>query len=749
MKLSNKKIKYIKRNAPTKTPEDIASDLGISIKEVRHVLRGPADRSPKGEKQVIKGLDSTLRAGLAILTFLAPFMFLRGIYDYASLPKMFLIQVGVLLLFLIWLVRSLVNGKFLILKSPANLPILLFLLWSLISLTYAHNPYEGFLTWMHWAASVIMFFVVSNGVREEHHRLRLVAAVFLSGVLCSILGIAQYLFEIAWVPQSVSPAATFANKNMAVHFIILTLPLAFCFFLNSKNRILDWVLCTGAGLMVVFLIYSRTRAGWLALAAEVLFLSGLLVRERIKYGTGPYWSANRAVAAGFGLLLIVVMINLGPEGFKPGFGEAIDHASSITSYEDTSEEEESSYSSGALRLAIWRNTLEMIKDNFWVGLGLGNHQVFYPLYHRKAVEEKVFSENIQLRYVHNDFLQAFSELGIVGMILLAWLGFSWVKVALKLTASSHSRRIRLGGIGITVAIMGLLVNACFSFPLERAIPPFVLMTFMGLLFSSYEGENRRCYEIKSRPVMVASMAIVAIGLLWVVRFHNLGIKCDRHYLNIIRLEKSKNWEGVIAETRRAVAYNPHRVKALSPAGGAYLKTGKPRKAIKVLGKVIAAYPNDLNAHMNMGVAYGSIGEYASALDAYEKVLNISPLSSKAHNNRGTIYMKQGKMNKALEEFNSSIQLDPKNSSPHSNIGKIAMHDGHYPEAARAFERAVLLNPGSDVAQKNLGYVYFRFLNRKKEGLDHFRKALLINPRIEDAGKIRNLLKSMEKSGQGG
>ena len=39
MKLSNKKIKYIKRQASKKTPEEIAKDLRISLKDVQSVLR--------------------------------------------------------------------------------------------------------------------------------------------------------------------------------------------------------------------------------------------------------------------------------------------------------------------------------------------------------------------------------------------------------------------------------------------------------------------------------------------------------------------------------------------------------------------------------------------------------------------------------------------------------------------------------------------------------------------------------------
>ena len=132
----------------------------------------------------------------------------------------------------------------------------------------------------------------------------------------------------------------------------------------------------------------------------------------------------------------------------------------------------------------------MINDRPLLEFGLGNHKVFYPLYHRKAIEDDSFGEATQLRRVHNDFLQAFAETGMIGVLLLGWLGFVCIRMAWHLTSTRYSRDVRFWTIGITTGIVGLLVNACFSFPFQRAIPPFVLMILIGILGSFY-AENKR------------------------------------------------------------------------------------------------------------------------------------------------------------------------------------------------------------------------------------------------------------------
>lgn len=62
----------------------------------------------------------------------------------------------------------------------------------------------------------------------------------------------------------------------------------------------------------------------------------------------------------------------------------------------------------------------------------------------------------------------------------------------------------------------------------------------------------------------------------------------------------------------------------------------------------------------------------------------------------------------------------------------------YNEAAEALNKAIQLNPGWDKAHKILGIIYFRFLNKKKEGVHHLRKALKFNPKIEGGPEIQRM-----------
>lgn len=694
---------------------------------------------------MLSALDKIFHWGLVVISFLAPLIFLRGIYDFANLPQSAFIQIGVVFLLAVWLLRGSIRTKCFILKSPLNLPVLAFVLWALASTAYAHNKYEGFLAWRPWAASALMFFLVANDNTYEKRRLiHVLGALFVSASLCSLLGIAQHLLDFSWVPQTRPPAATFANRNMAAHFIVLTFPLAVGFIVNSKGRMLPLISAAAACLMLVFLLYTKARAAWLALGVEMLFLVVLLLRERIRSRDAPYWSRNKSLAVGLTLVVLFVMMNLGPKGFTWRVGELWRYTAAVTEYNvESSAAQDDARRSVPLRRAIWLNTIEMIKDRPWIGFGLGNHKVFYPLYHRKAIKEMVFSIESQLVQVHNDFLQAFAELGVVGMLLLSWIGFVWVKITMRLTSPRYSRDVRFWTLGITLGIVGLLVNALFSFPFQRAVPPFSCMIFLGVLGSFYAGDDPKFCSMGPRWAILCACTVVLVGLIWMVRFHYQGILCDRHLLRVAQLERSGDWRHLIAEAQKAYRSHPARTRTLSYAGRAYIETGDYQEGIEALLKVVAAYPNHMNALLNLGVAYDRVGDNENALKAYGKALLINPDDSKVRGRVANIYIRQQKPDKALEELTVAAELDPKNSVIQYNIGAVKMRNGRYQEAAAAFERVVQLNPQWALGHKNLGVIYLKFLNREEEGLEHLRKALELNPGMKDADRIREMIKPTE------
>lgn len=70
------------------------------------------------------------------------------------------------------------------------------------------------------------------------------------------------------------------------------------------------------------------------------------------------------------------------------------------------------------RIELIKASLQLIKENFWFGVGLNN---FIP---NLVKVSNTFVNAWELQPVHNIFLLVFSETGIVGLIIFCFLIFS-------------------------------------------------------------------------------------------------------------------------------------------------------------------------------------------------------------------------------------------------------------------------------------------------------------------------------------
>jgi len=225
------------------------------------------------------------------------------------------------------------------------------------------------------------------------------------------------------------------------------------------------------------------------------------------------------------------------------------------------------------------------------------------------------------------------------------------------------------------------------------------------------------------------------------------MKFEYHLPMVHFLEKKQRWGDVIAVGKKTYQYNHHRSRKLPLImGEAYNQMGNYSMSIEALQRAITYYPYCMNALLNIGAAYYKIGDDKRALEAFDTVLRIKPDYYKAHNNiaevynnEAKIYMKQKKFQKAYEKFKIAAKSTPRNSIIHFNMGIAAINMMQYEKGAEALNKAIQLNPGYDLAHKMLGIIYLRFLNKEKEGVYHLRKALEINPGIEDATQIKRML----------
>ncbi len=135
-----------------------------------------------------------------------------------------------------------------------------------------------------------------------------------------------------------------------------------------------------------------------------------------------------------------------------------------------------SHSLDDIRWIMYHNTQQMIADNPWWGVGLGNWASSFWQYMNEAIA------GINPVYLHSDPLQLLAEVGLLGMLpLLGLFVFSLgrsIAGIRRLTLAGHGNTAQLARlqIGLLAGILGMLTSSFVDFPLHI---PAILVFFAG------------------------------------------------------------------------------------------------------------------------------------------------------------------------------------------------------------------------------------------------------------------------------
>ena len=359
-------------------------------------------------------IDRLTEAGLLLIAFSIP------LWEA-------MIYVGMLLVLIGWIYKLARKKSKGVLRTPLDLPIIIFVIIGFIS-TFNSLILKQSLIAMPVVTVVIFlsYYLVFSNITDKKFLKKFVLAMILGGTIIAYFGIYERSME--GIKQSY---VTLINPNILAGYLILIIPIvsSLLFYApkGSKKALLAFSFIT----MVICLILTRSRAGWLALVGAMIFLVIIEKRKRL--------------AIGLTLVLIVVTSILIPS-VRTRLVTIFDLNSLVN--------EERIY--GA------KSALQMIKDYPLTGVGVNNFYHVYPQYQLPEARE-------HLIHAHNIFLQIGAEMGLFGLAVFLWLLIKVFKVGWKtLKKIKEGDYLRALVIGLLGSLVAFLVNQQFDYIWVRA-----------------------------------------------------------------------------------------------------------------------------------------------------------------------------------------------------------------------------------------------------------------------------------------
>lgn len=321
-------------------------------------------------------------------------------------------------------------------KTAINAPLLFFFVLTCISIIHSINYPDslkgGIFRLLEY---ILLLLIIVEELKDKNHLNKIILSITIGILLSSLDALWQVAtgkdFMRGYAPVVniglVRATASFKDSNLLGIYLSAFMPILLgltLYYFTNKKRIL-FILVTFIALVGIILTYSRPTL--LAMYLVLLFL-GIAKRNRILIG----------------LLILFMIISpfIIPKSVKNWAKEVEYNPLRFMCNDD--------------RIAVYRNSLNMIKAHPFIGLGPNTYMKNYKKY--KEFPEYRNIVTLDYMYAHNMYLQMAAEIGLIGLTIFIWLLFALLAEMRNIYRSLNDYYLKVVILSLSACVMAFLVN---------------------------------------------------------------------------------------------------------------------------------------------------------------------------------------------------------------------------------------------------------------------------------------------------
>jgi len=526
----------------------------------------------------------------------------------------------------------------------------IFLIYSVIGLLWSSNKIAAVNEIIQFFSYGVFLFLLINlyrGVKISYLLNLILSVMFLS----LILGAAQIykLPYVEFIEQFRPPSSFYGNRNFFGHILIMSLPILLYKILLEKNlwKVLLFLFFYG----LCFLVFLGINALQLNLTLIIIF-SGVLIYIIFDYLKDsqnsvllhtPFKLLKFSVILFFGISYLIVSsnllnLNLLPpkkadmlhvvdiprEKLKiysesPQFKKFRDETDFTERYDEIAPTFDNIHGG---RVSMWVNTIELIKDNFILGVGPAQWSEKYQRYANSAVDgSQLWNGKRRATHPHNQPLYVFSNYGLIGGVLfylfLLLITFRTVKAFLSPSAISYKYKffVFLGFVSyLSVSFVSKTLHVYSS----------TLLFFIIIAILLSDDSDLDLKKISKNTIKFVFLLITPLAIF--ISYHSINALYSDYLYRLIINKKSLDLPEIINESLNV---NPNNLEALNHYGIALMNKKRNKESLEVFSRIRKMKPYDTINLINLSNSYGNLGKVEDQIKVLEDILAIDPNEPRA------------------------------------------------------------------------------------------------------------------------
>ena len=403
-----------------------------------------------------------------------------------------------------------------IFKNKFVLVYLAYFIWALGSYFYAINGTEAIVCLARLVTTFILFINLSVLFYNKDMQIvfkQISFIITLVAILDFLIMAGVFFWFIRLMPYDSAVlklcGMSYGNKNITAASMLINIPFIIYYINQSKFK--GQVLGITSLILAIFSLFIlSTRSTFVGMflilliyMVYVLFIqqkpSFKLIVTKLSYFILPiifvYFTSN----------LFIDFVLKSKQQPTAGYGKVSKRIGDI------------SIEKGSDRLAFWKTGIDYAEKHLWLGGGYGNWKIASLPYEKERIADFVVPYHL-----HNDFIENFADLGLIGGILYLTLFVLAFLFFIKIWFNKKYEQHRFATTISFMAITCYFVDASLNFPVERPVMQVMFAFSAALLFSPISFINKKAAEDneaivpKVKPMgwmkfFIASLIVLLLG----------------------------------------------------------------------------------------------------------------------------------------------------------------------------------------------------------------------------------------------
>lgn len=593
---------------------------------------------------------------LKLLLIIVSLFVNKYLYDFRVNQKAILILFTVIL-FSIFLVKIINNKKYSLQRTKLDLPIILFSLVLILSLFISGTKTASLQDFMIFFSYILIFFLITNNLNKKVDFNSFIRLFFIISSLVSIYTIIQYYGFDPYLSDLYRLSSTIGQKNWISNYLAMIFPIVFSYFLlekAKKNKLKYFFLLS---ILYITLMICQSRGIWISISFTLILAIYIIFKFKLFkiFQENKRWLILLLIS-----FLIITAIYSTDNPLNKSAITVPQRALSTFDKQDPSIN---------TRLLIWKTTFEMIKDRPILGFGIGSFKANYLDYQAEILKDDPYyiKYSVKAGEAHNEYLQIWAELGIIGLGLFLLIFYFFYKTIIDFYNNNKNVKEKIITFGLVMGIICFLIHSLFTFPLHVPVLGITFFAIMGLTVvytrktNLYEIDSDNCVkEIKliNKKIKIALSILIFIFMIFTVNL--VVIKsyiAEIYYFKGIVNNEKGSYIDAASNFEYAAQLDPYNGRILHASGTSYFNLMIYDKAEEILQRT-KKYTVDVNTYNNLGLLYSRLKKYLKAEEEFKQAIYLNPKFGKAFYNLGYLYFIQGKYNDTIEQWNKILKIDP-------------------------------------------------------------------------------------------